>query len=247
MKIVAQISLFLVLMIYSGNTKAQIEIGVFADCQYCNCETAGDRFYRNSLAKLNDCVSEFNKNEDIEFVVGLGDLIDRDFDSFSKVKLILEKSKSKVFHVVGNHDFSVEDEQFKNVPTQLNLSDTYYTFTKNEWQFIFLNGNEITFQSKNQEIIEQAEKLIDKLTAENKPNFHKWNGGMSETQIGWLEKQLEKAEKKKLKVALFCHYPLLPLEAHTLWNSEKILAILEKYNCVKLWMNGHNHAGNYFF
>ncbi|MDX1286396.1 MAG: hypothetical protein R3182_15375, partial [Draconibacterium sp.] len=43
----------------------------------------------------------------------------------------------------------------------------------------------------------------------------------------------------------FCHYPLLPLEAHTLWNSEDVLDILYSHKCVKLYINGHNHAGEY--
>jgi predicted phosphodiesterase len=34
---------------------------------------------------------------------------------------------------------------------------------------------------------------------------------------------------------------------HTLWNSEEVLAVLSKFRCVKLYLNGHNHAGNYAF
>ena len=232
-------------MIFNNRCEAQIKIGVFADCQYCDCETAGNRFYRNSLSKLTNCISEFNQVEDIDFVVGLGDLIDRDYSSFAKVNSILKGSKKQVFQVIGNHDFSVENEFFDKVPGQLNLPETYYSFNKNGWQFIFLNGNEITFQSTNQKVIEQAEKMVKQLVAENKPNHHKWNGGMSENQIKWMEKQLQKAEKKNKKVVLFCHYPLLPNGAHTLWNGDKILPILNKYDCVKAWINGHNHNGNY--
>jgi len=65
--------------------------------------------------------------------------------------------------------------------------------------------------------------------------------------LEWLEKELQQAETKKLKIAVFCHYPLLPFEAHALWNSDEVLAILYKYSGVKLYMNGHNHAGNYAF
>lgn len=245
MKLAKQIIIIILVMIFSGKTEAQIQFGLFADCQFCDYETAGTRFYRNSLTKLNDCISEFNKNKNLEFVVGLGDLVDRDFASFSKVNSILNKSENEVFHVVGNHDFSVDEIVFDKVPEQLNLSKTYHSFSKKGWQFIFLNGNEITFQSTDPEIIKQAEIMIKKLSSENKPNQQKWNGGISEIQINWLEKQLQNSEKESLKVVIFCHFPLLPLETHTLWNSEKVLAVLEKYDCVKLWMNGHNHAGNY--
>ena len=91
MKPIAQILLIFMVMIYSTNARSQIQFGVFADCQFCDCQTAGTRFYRNSPAKLNDCISEFNKNENLEFIVGLGDFIDRDFASFATVNSVLNK------------------------------------------------------------------------------------------------------------------------------------------------------------
>lgn len=231
----------------SESSIAQIQFGVFADCQYCNCETAGSRFYRNSLNKLEACIQHFNQNKNIKFVAGLGDLIDRDLASYDSVNTILAHSKHKVCNVAGNHDFGVDKNQLEQIPKKLHLQKTYYSFTKKDWMLIFLNGNEITVNSNDPKIVEQAEEMLASLKLENKPNTYEWNGGMSETQIKWMEEQLQKAENKNRKVVLFCHYPLLPLEAHALWNSEDVLAILKKYDNVKLWLNGHNHAGNYAF
>ena len=243
----AIIGFFIVTIMYSESSLAQVQFGVFADCQYCNCETAINRYYRNSLDKLETCIQTFNQNKKIKFVVGLGDLIDRDLASYDSVNAVLGHSKYRVYNVAGNHDFGVEKNQLDHVPEKLHLKKTYYSFTKKGWMFIFLNGNEITVNSNQPEIVKQAEKMLAKLKQENKPNTYEWNGVMSQTQINWLEEQLQKAENKNLKVVLFCHYPLLPLEAHTLWNSEEVLAILKKYDNVKLWLNGHNHAGNYAF
>ena len=142
---------------------------------------------------------------------------------------------------------SVEKSQFENVPEKLNLQKTWYSVSKKDWRFIFLNGNDITFQSNNNEIVKEAEKITSKLKDEEKPNYHDWNGGIGSTQMNWLEKELQNASDKKQKVAVFCHYPLLPFEAHALWNSEEVLAILSKFRCVKVYLNGHNHAGNYVF
>ena len=239
------ICLTLILLIMQFTTVAQFKIGVFADCQYCNCETAGTRFYRNSLPKLDDCISQFNQDKEIEFVVGLGDVIDRDFESFDSVNSILAKSKKEIFQVIGNHDLEVEKSFIEKVPSKLNLKKTWYSFTKKDWHFIFLNGNDITFQSNNQKVVQQAKKITEKLKLEDKPNYHEWNGGIGHEQMQWLEKELRQAEAKNLKVAIFCHYPLLPFEAHALWNSEEVLAVLTKYDNVKLYINGHNHAGNY--
>jgi manganese-dependent ADP-ribose/CDP-alcohol diphosphatase len=247
LKLVAIIGFFIVTIMYSESSLAQVQFGAFADCQYCNCKTAGNRYYRNSLGKLENCIQQFNQNKKIKFVVGLGDLIDRDLASYDSVNAVLAHSKKRVYNVAGNHDFGIEKEQLEQVPEKLHLTQTYYSFIKKGWMFIFLNGNEITFNSNDPEIIKQAKEIFSKLKKENKPNTYEWNGGMSQKQIDWMEEQLQKAENKDLNVALFCHYPLLPLEAHTLWNSEEVLTVLEKYDNVKLWLNGHNHAGNYAF
>lgn len=241
------INLIFTIAIMQFISVAQVKIGVFADCQYCDCETAGTRYYRNSLVKLEECINEFNHSKEIDYIVGLGDLIDRNFDSFDSVNTILSKSKKPVFQVIGNHDLAVEKELLEQVPGKINLTKTWYSFTKNDWHFIFLNGNEITFHSNNPEIVKQAAEITEKLKKEGKPNPHEWNGGIGPKQLEWLEKEIQQAETKNLNVAVFCHYPLLPFEAHALWNSEEVLAVLEKFDCVKIYLNGHNHAGNYVF
>lgn len=246
-KFTTRFGLILIFMIFSFASFPQVKIGVFADCQYCDCETAGTRFYRNSLQKLDDCINQFNTNKELDFVVGLGDLIDRNILSFDSVNSILSKSKKAVYHVIGNHDLSVEKSLFENVPEKLNLHKTWYSVTKKGWRFIFLNGNDITYHSNNKEIVKEAEKISSKLKNEGKPNYHDWNGGIGSTQMKWLEEELQNASDKKQKVAVFCHYPILPFEAHALWNSEEVLAILSKFSCVKVYLNGHNHAGNYVF
>lgn len=246
-RFVGQIGFLLIIMNFTITSFSQIKIGVFADCQYCDCETAGTRFYRNSLEKLNDCINLYNRDKELAFVVGLGDLIDRDFSSFDSVNTILSKSKHEVFHVIGNHDLSVEKTQIEDVPGKLNLNKTWYSVTKKGWRFIFLNGNDITFHSNNKETVKEAEKITEKLKTIGKPNFHEWNGGIGSAQMNWLEAELQDATNRNQKAAVFCHYPLLPFEAHALWNSEEVLAVLWKFSCVKLYANGHNHAGNFAF
>jgi manganese-dependent ADP-ribose/CDP-alcohol diphosphatase len=240
-------SLVLLFMSLSQILKAQIEFGVFTDCQYCDCETKGTRFYSNSIEKLQNCINQFNSNKNIQFVVGLGDLIDRNITSFDSINAILVQSKTKVYQVIGNHDLAVENEYLDKVPDKLNLDKTWYSFEINDWRFIFLNGNDITIQSNNMEIVEKAITLTTVLKQEGKPNYHEWNGGIGKEQLQWMESQLLEAQKSHQKAILFCHYPLLPYDAHSLWNSDEVLDILRKYDNVKCWMNGHNHAGNYVY
>jgi len=243
-------SLFLIvlaLVTYSKTTEAQIRMGVFADCQYCDCETGGSRFYRNSLEKLATSIDYFNRQKELEFVVNLGDLIDRDFTSFQKVKPILAQLEKPVYHLPGNHDWEVEPEHITKVPEKLGLSEMYYSFSKNNWLFIFLDGTDISGFSPDKKKREKAKKIASRLEKEGKPNYHPWNAAIGAKQLCWFKKQLKKAEKQNQKVAVFCHYPLLPFESHALWNYNEVLAVMKKFNVVKLWMNGHNHAGNYDF
>mgnify|MGYP001038765234 CR=1 FL=1 len=241
------ILLFITVMTNSNYTNAQLRLGVFADCQYCECEPMGSRFYRSSPQKLDECIERFNREKNLAFVVGLGDLIDRNFSSFDTLQHILNLSVHDTYNIPGNHDFEVEKEKLANVPDALGLDKTYYTVEKDNWLFIFLNGNEITFNSPNPETVKKAGKMLAELKTAGKPNAYEWNGGMSKKQVNWLEKQLKTAQNKNQNVALLCHYPLLPFEAHALWNSEEVLEVLKKYDNVKLWLNGHNHKGNYTY
>lgn len=242
-------SLFIVLALvtYSKITEAQIRIGVFADCQYCDCETNGSRYYRNSLEKLAASIDYFNRQEELEFVVNMGDLIDRNFASFQQVKPMLAQLEKPVFHLPGNHDWEVEPEHITKVPEKLGLSEMYYSFSKNNWLFIFLDGTDVSGFTSDKRKREKAKKIASRLEKEGMPNYHTWNSAIGVKQLGWFKKQLKKAEKQNQKVAVFCHYPLLPLESHALWNYSEVLAVMENFTVVKLWMNGHNHAGNYDF
>ena len=248
MKKITVIILVLLMALLSKNAETQVVFGVFADCQFCDCETAGTRFYRNAYHKLEEAINYFNQNEDIEFVVNLGDLIDRDFESYNLIKPVLQKSEKKIYHVPGNHDFSVEPELKHKIHEQLELEEKmYYSVKKDNWMLIFLDGNDVSVFSGSEAKTETAKKISDRLKAEGKPNYHTWNAAIGDEQMEWMKSRLQDAKSQNLNVALFCHYPVLPYEAHTLWNQDEVVSILEQYDNVKLWMNGHNHAGNYAF
>jgi 3',5'-cyclic AMP phosphodiesterase CpdA len=229
----------------SGNRDNEIRFGLFADCQYCDCETGGTRYYRNSIAKLSECIDTLNKVKNLHFVAGLGDLIDRDMESYQNLLPVLQRSGKKVFHITGNHDFAVAEKEREKVPSILGLEKTYYEFPVKDWRFVFLDGNEITLNSGDPAVVAIATEMSGKLKAAGKPNSHEWNGAIGRTQLDWLDIVLKKADRKKQNVLIFCHYPLLPFEDHVLWNSEEVLDIIGKHPSVKAWFNGHNHNGNY--
>jgi len=225
--------------------KPLFTFGVITDVQYCDCEPAGTRYYRSSLSKLREAVASF-KADSMAFIVDLGDLIDRDFSSYKPVMNILDSSGLKVWHVSGNHDYSVDQKYKKKIPQLEGNKDGYYSFSHDLFRFIVLNGNDIsTYGNGNKKVVEEAEQLIKKLQSDGEPNGIEWNGGLGGKQMEWFKKQLDEAMVKNEKVIILCHFPAWPENEHNLLNYPEVLTLIEKYNNIIVWFNGHNHAGNY--
>lgn len=238
----------LVMLFYTHDACAQdskpiIRFGLIADIQYCDCETAGKRYYRKSLSKLEECVVDLNK-EQVQFAVNLGDLIDRDPDSFDNVLARLDELQSPVYNTTGNHDYGGTADN-KALYRKLGMPAEYYSFTEDKWRFIILNTNEIASYS-NPEGIERETELEDMLAKAKETgrnNAYEWNGGISHHQMKWLRMELDKAEKEKESVIIFSHHPLYPENGLMALNNREILDMIDGYSCVKLLLAGHHHPG----
>jgi len=229
----------------SQTRKSLFSFGIITDVQYCDCDPAGNRFYRSSLAKLSDAMNSLKKDS-AEFVINLGDLIDRDNDSYKPVLDILDASGIKIYHCTGNHDYSVDTQFKKRLPLNIPSREGYYAFKYSNFRFIILNGNELsTYASGNKASVKQAADYISALKNEGSINAIDWNGGVSNEQIAWLKDQLDDASAENEKVFIICHFPVYPVNMHNLLNYREILSLLEKYHNIVAWFNGHNHAGNY--
>lgn len=227
---------------YEWKNSRPFSFGVIADCQYCSDPGSGVRKYSASEQKLQECVDHFN-TMDLEYVVHLGDFIDRDLASFEVVGPIYKQLKMSSYHALGNHDFSVSDEFKSEVPDIMGLESRYYDFEVNGWRFVVLDGNDISFHAypENNQHYKDAEKYYE----EHQIKSPKWNGAVGDKQLNWLAEILENASQADEKVVLYCHFPIFPENQHNLWNSNEVIELIEKYPCVKAYMNGHNHAGNY--
>lgn len=223
-----------------------LAIGIVADCQYCHCESTTSRFYRNSPDKLKNAVDSLNMAP-LDYAIHLGDFIDRDFSSFDTVGPIWNNLKTKKYQVLGNHDFSVADSLKPLVPHKMNLQQRYYSFVEQNWRFIVLDGNDLSYQGAlTEEKLAQTDSLFSLLSPSNPPNLQTWNGGLSLEQLKWVENQLILARKNNEKVGFYCHFPVLGEDKlHRLWNSPQLLALIDQYPHVKFYFNGHNHKGDY--
>jgi len=240
-------SLIVVGFVYGRNeTKPSFSFGVIADIQYCNCDPLGTRFYSNSLKKLEECVKDFN-SRDLSFVIQLGDLIDRNIGSYKSVLSVFNQINTKKYHVLGNHDYGVEEGKKQQVPKKMCLNSRYYEFRLKGWRMIILDGNDLSYYTpkESSERTEESEALFQKIKDRGAVNAYDWNGGLGSQQISWLEDILKQASLSGEKVLVFCHFPVFPSREENLWNDVELIELLESYPCVVAHLSGHYHAGSY--
>jgi manganese-dependent ADP-ribose/CDP-alcohol diphosphatase len=227
------------------NDRPILSFGIVADLQFCDAPPFKNRFFRHSIEKLKISIADLNKRS-LDFIVNLGDMIDKDWESFDEILPSFSQFKAPVFHVLGNHDYEVADDKKAQMHLRIG-TEKYYDFSMKGWRFVVLNGNEIsTFANLpgSAEFIE-AERLLHKGEEQGKINANFWNGGIGKVQMEWLDARLKLAAQSKESTIVFCHYPLYPPDRHNLLNQEDVLMLLKNYKGVKMWINGHNHDGNY--
>lgn len=250
-KIVQTLAVLGLLMSSGCVTKPMFSFGIVADVQYADKDQAGSREYRESIGKLGEAVSVYN-DEKLAFVVQLGDFIDggdgaeRDLRAISEVFNGIEVPK---YHVLGNHDFSgIARAKVMGI---LGMEKAYYDFSYRKWRFVVLDTMDISVTggwAKGDAHYRMGEKFLGELKKAGAANAVDWNGGVGPEQKEWLEGVLEDAQKRKQRVVVFGHNPLMPAgEAHTLWNSQEIVGVLESYDCVLAYLNGHRHVSDYYY
>ncbi|MEI6172104.1 MAG: metallophosphoesterase [Bacteroidota bacterium] len=241
----------IIFCLYIGITRAPgqkpVTVGIFTDNQYCNCEMIGVRDYPASLWKLDSVIRYFNTIKP-DAIFHLGDMIDHDFASYDSVLPRYHKSEIPVWFVLGNHDYAVRPELQEKIIPMLDLQTGYYTRIISNWEFIVLNGDDLTLvgpqdKSRKQERNEMLEGLVSGL----RNNFMPWNGGISRAQMDWMEARLKEAQAAGRNVIVLCHFLVYPFSSYNLWNNRELIALMTRYPCVKAYFNGHHHPGNYGF
>jgi manganese-dependent ADP-ribose/CDP-alcohol diphosphatase len=238
------------LLLYSQVIQSQekplFSFGLFTDCQYCDCEVKWNRYYKLSPFKLKECINTFNQNKDLSFVFNLGDFIDHNYNSIDTLLQVLRNIKIPCYNIPGNHDFIDNFRARKTYFKETCIQNKYFAFSYKGWRFIALNGNEIsTYSAKLGSSADLfAQKRLSELENKKMPNAKPWNGTLSNKQILWLKKELNKSEIKKEKVILLCHFPIYPLRMETnLWDDSSLVNIINKYPTVKAYFAGHDHSG----
>ena len=224
-----------------------LRIGLIADPQYEDRNTAGKRHYRESLWKLEEAIDTFNYYK-VDFVQNLGDIINHNFESFDDIMPVYQKLDKTIpsYHLLGNHEFAVDSIEMPRIAGVLSMDKPYYSYVKENWLFIVLNSMDYSYlanplyhrdTNKVNEYFNNTKGMI---------NHYDWNGAIGEQQQEWLTTELDKAMEEDQQVIVFQHMPLLPEDVEErLWNSEEIVAIIEACPNVVAHINGHRHKGAY--
>ena len=250
MKLTMKILLFLLILaagpfVVSGQGERPVTVGIFTDCQYCDCNPGMNRFYRFSLAKIDRCADTFNTLP-LDAVFHLGDMIDHGYRSYDSVMPRFARIEAPFYKVLGNHDFMVGRRYRDSVMHRAGIVDPWYRVDISDWSFLVLNGNDLSYtapQTKQQR--QERNGMVAGLFSALRFNGLPWNGGIGSVQMEWLEEQLKLAEQGSRKVVVACHFPLFSKGNHNLFNNEELFALISRYRCVKAWFSGHYHAGNY--
>ncbi len=231
------------------NTETPIlRFGIVADPQYADIapHEAMNRHYAQSLAKLADAITVFNA-ADLDFVMTLGDIIDRDWDSFDDILPVYEALRHKALFLLGNHDFAVAPEHLGHVAERLGMPARYYDFAIGKWRFAVLDGSDVSAFSAapDDPRTALANERLAALVAQGAINAQTWNGSLSDEQFEWLKRVMEKAETNGETVLVLGHYPVFPPNSHNMWDSQRIIDLLTGFSCFRGYFCGHNHEGNF--
>lgn len=193
----------------------------------------GERLFGSSEKLLKDAVNEVNAIEDLDFVLGTGDLVDMPEEKLVDKFIEITKGFKYPFYVLlGNHDVSVNGglgkkgfiKKFTDVENQKSFTEgmNYYSFSpKENFKIVCLDGT--------------TDKTVTS------------HGQIDDEQLSWLKNELEESLKNNQYVIVALHFPAIEpfkSESHFILEPDrtKFLELINSYKNVIGVFTGHYHA-----
>jgi predicted MPP superfamily phosphohydrolase len=216
---------------------APLRFGLVTDIHYADIEPAGMRQYRESSAKLAECVRFMNEQK-VDFLVELGDFKDQGkppdeaatLGYLRKIEDVFRGFTGPRFHVLGNHDVdSISKQQFLDVTGVVSRSSpdpgTYYEFGVKGVDFLVLDAN---FRADG--------------VGYDHGNYAWEDANVPASELRWLEAALTGTGAP---VIAFIHQQLDGEGAYFVKNAAAVRAVLERSKKVLAVFQGHRHEGGY--
>jgi hypothetical protein len=210
-----------------------VRFGVVTDLHYADVDPIGTRAYRESDAKLAECVQVLSVKE-AAFLIEVGDFKDQDqkpdeartLGYLRKIESVMAGFHGPRYHVIGNHDTdSLSKTEYLSVALNSGVvpNATHYTFVSGGVRFVVLD----------------ADHRSDGADYE-RGNFM-WNDtNIDAPQVEWLAKTLAASREP---VIVFVHQQLDGSGDYYVKNAAQVREVLEKSGKVIAVMQGHRHEG----
>lgn len=221
---------------FKNDDPLSVRFGIISDIHYADREHQGNRYYKQSLGKLAECIEKMNK-EKVDFLIELGDFKDKGNSVEETLKFLdtvekeLQQFNGDCYHVLGNHDEdNISKEQFlsKIKNGSFPKAKNYYSFEKESFQFLVLDAN---YTSEG--------------VAYNQGNFDWKDCHVPQEQLDWLANTLKTVTKPAI---VFIHQRLdsfYSLKNFCPDNADSVREIMEKAGNVVAVFQGHDHRGGF--
>jgi len=171
-----------------GDTHPPLRFGMLTDVHYADYASRGTRHYRESLAKMRECVERMNEKK-VALLVELGDFNDGSgkpgeedaLRYLGDIEAEFARFKGPRYHALGNHNMDALSkpqvlECIEN--TGIDAARSYYSFDRGGLHFVVLDPN---FRADGD--------------AYNRGDYHWADANIPAAQIDWLKQDLEAAQK----------------------------------------------------
>jgi predicted phosphodiesterase len=209
--------------------KRLLTVGLVTDVHYADARPRINRYYRESLTKLEEAARVLRELK-VDVAVELGDLIDVGFQNSTEKELAFLKRIDQVFagmaderhYVLGNH--CVATLKKSEFLAAVGKKRSYYAVSRNRVKLIFLDA---CFRADG--------------VAYGEGPFRWSDCEIPREQRTWLEKELKCARGP---VVVFVHQRLdTPLESpYTIKSAVEVRRLLEESKKVRVVVMGHSHC-----
>ncbi|TWT75055.1 metallophosphoesterase [Allorhodopirellula solitaria] len=213
--------------VFADDVPSPFKIGLVTDLHYADKPVAGNRYYRETLAKLEQAALQFEQ-ADPAFIVELGDLIDA-ADSVQTEQRYLKTINrefaticSERHYVLGNHCVdTLRKEEFLGGVGQ---EKSYYSFNQGGFHFIVLDA---CFRSDGQPYGRKNSVWTD--------------ANIPPAELDWLQADLKSNQSP---VIVFAHQRLDVSNSHGVKNNADVRRVLEESGNVRVVFQGHSHQND---